>query len=91
MTRKLSEMEKAVFGADAKLHPVTDRVIEQGSGALPEKVQVQQQLAAIEKEHGKDVADQMRTEIEFFEIERTQGKVVADRMRKEILEQGTAH
>lgn len=56
----------AVFG-DAKIHAVTGRHIEQGSGALPEHVQVQHHLAEIEREQGKDVADRMRAEIRFLQ------------------------
>ncbi len=32
--RELSHIEKLVFGADAKIDPETDEVIEQGSGAV---------------------------------------------------------
>jgi hypothetical protein len=61
----------AVFG-DAKVHPVTGRHIENGSGALPEDVQVRQQIAEIEREHGKAVADRMREEIKFLETSAAQ-------------------
>lgn len=57
----------AVFGATAKIHPVTKRHIENGSGALPESAQVRNHLAAIEREQGKAVADRMREEIKFLE------------------------
>ncbi|WP_213740944.1 hypothetical protein [Bradyrhizobium sp. dw_411] len=57
---------EAVFGG-AKIHPVTHRYIENGSGALPESAQVRQHLADIEREQGKTVADRMREEIKFLE------------------------
>jgi hypothetical protein len=57
----------AVFGEDAKIHPVTKRHIENGSGALPESIQVRNHLAEIEREQGKGVADRMRAEIKFLE------------------------
>jgi hypothetical protein len=56
----------AVFG-DAKIHPVTKRHIENGSGALPEWAQVRNHLVEIEREHGKDIADRMRLKIKFLE------------------------
>jgi hypothetical protein len=57
----------AVFGEQAKMHPVTKRYIETGSGALPERAQVARQLVEIEQEQGKAVADRMRREIAFLE------------------------
>jgi hypothetical protein len=35
----LSRVEAAVFGPDAKLHGITNTVLEQGSGALPDDAQ----------------------------------------------------
>ncbi len=87
-----------VFG-DAKVHPVTGRHIEQGIGALPEKLQVQHHLAEIEAADGKEVADRMRGEIAALEkgkefpgqqtanhlkaVEKSEGKGAADALRKE--------
>jgi hypothetical protein len=57
----------AIFGEQAKIHPVTKRHIENGSGALPEHVQVRNHLVEIEREQGKAIADRMRAEIKFLE------------------------
>ena len=57
----------AIFGDQAKVHPVTKRHIENGSGALPERIQVLHHLADIEREQGKVIADRMRAEIKFLE------------------------
>lgn len=62
----------AVFGHDAKIHPVTKRHIENGHGALPEQVQIKHHLADIEREQGKHVADRMREEIKFLQELTTQ-------------------
>jgi hypothetical protein len=35
MTVSLSPMEALVFGQNAKRHPITDMILEQGNGALP--------------------------------------------------------
>jgi hypothetical protein len=38
----LNEMEKKVFGADARRHPIIgDLILEQGSGALPAEMQAE--------------------------------------------------
>jgi hypothetical protein len=52
-----------IFGHDAKINPVTGRYIEQGLGALPPDVQIEQQLEAIAREEGQDVADEMRAKL----------------------------
>jgi hypothetical protein len=56
-----------VFGADAKLHPITGRHIENGSGAGPEHQQVEQHIREIEATAGKAAADEMRRRLEQFE------------------------
>jgi hypothetical protein len=37
----LARPQKAVFGHDSRRHPITGRVLEQGSGAHPEKFQAE--------------------------------------------------
>ena len=60
-TRKLGPTEIHVYGADAKIHPITGMVIEQGSGALPDEVQAAVvHVAEIERQFGKEAADEVR-------------------------------
>jgi hypothetical protein len=60
---ELTNQEKLVFGADAKLHPVTGMPLETGSGALSDKQQALMHLSHIAREQGKDVADAMLEKI----------------------------
>ncbi len=60
---ELSNAEKLVFGADAKLHPVTGMPLESGRGALSEKQQALVHLGHIARERGSDVADAMLDKI----------------------------
>ena len=53
---ELTPAQKLVFGADAKLHPVTGMPLETGKGALPDQQQALIHLGYIEREQGKDVA-----------------------------------
>lgn len=53
-----------VFGCDARIHPVTQMVLEQGSGSLPDDQQVLYvHLPHIEQTQGKAVADGMRKKL----------------------------
>lgn len=60
---ELTPVQKLVFGADARIHPVTGMPLENGSGALPDKQQALIHLAHIAREQGKDVADAMLDKI----------------------------
>jgi hypothetical protein len=60
---ELTQAQRLVYGADAKLHPVTGMPLENGSGALPDKQQALMHLAHIAREQGKDVADAMLDKI----------------------------
>ena len=53
---ELTPGQKAVFGADAKLHPVTGMPLETGRGALSDKQQALIHLGHIEREQGQEVA-----------------------------------
>jgi hypothetical protein len=59
-----SRMEKNVFGFDVRLHPITGMPIEQGSGALPDDEQALLHCDAIEKAHGRELADAMRWKLD---------------------------
>jgi hypothetical protein len=74
-TRKLSPTEVKIYGADAKIHPVTGEVIEQGSGALP----IDQQAlivhcAEIERREGKFAADEVRRKLQMPVERRSKSK-----------------
>ena len=60
----LTVTERNVFGANARRHPVTGIPLEQGHGALPEKLQAAQHLKLIEEAHGKAAADAVRKRLE---------------------------
>jgi hypothetical protein len=60
----LNEMEKKVFGANARRHPITGMVLECGSGALPDEVQAAVvHVAEIERQFGKEAADAVRAKL----------------------------
>jgi hypothetical protein len=52
----LNETEKRVFGADAKRHPVTGQVLEQGSGAHPPEIQAELFCQNLERTEGPAAA-----------------------------------
>jgi hypothetical protein len=56
-----------VFGADAKVHPITGRHIENGSGAGSEQEQVQRHIREVEATNGKIAADDMRRRLKEFD------------------------
>ena len=61
ITHPLSPIEQAVFGSDARRHPVTRMILEGGSGSLNALDQALRiHLPEIERTRGKDVADAMR-------------------------------
>lgn len=60
---ELAQAQKNVFGADAKLHPITLMPLEQGSGALPHDQQAMLHLQTIEETDGKEAADAMRRKL----------------------------
>lgn len=62
----VSLIEKAVFGHDSRRHPITGRVLEQGSGAHPEKFQAELHCRDIEKEESKEAAAVMRRRLAVF-------------------------
>jgi hypothetical protein len=66
----LNEMEKKVFGPDARRHEVTGEILETGSGALPVDIQAAVvHVAEIERREGKAVADEVRRKLKMH-IER---------------------
>lgn len=52
-----------VFGANAKVHPVTGMPLESGIGATSEEQQAAGHVVLIEKEYGKEAADAMRKKL----------------------------
>jgi hypothetical protein len=77
MTHSLSPTEQAVFGADAVRHPLTDLVIEQGSGALPPDEQARRiHLPYIARTRGAAVAEALLIKLDAaarrLEIEKGQ-------------------
>lgn len=67
MTHPLHPNEQAVFG-DAKRHPITDMILEQGSGALsPYDQAVRVHLPQIAATQGIEVAAAMRIKLDAAE------------------------
>jgi hypothetical protein len=64
--RELTPLEKTTYGADAKLHPVTKRPLEQGLGAAPPHQQALAHCDAIEAENDKDTADEIRAKVNAY-------------------------
>jgi hypothetical protein len=63
-SRKLTPVEILVYSADAKIHPVTNMVLEQGSGALSADQQAAViHVAEIERTQGKAAADAVRQKL----------------------------
>jgi hypothetical protein len=63
-SRKLSPTEIHIYGADAKIHPITGEVLEQGSGALPPDTQAALvHVLEIERREGKAAADEVRQKL----------------------------
>jgi hypothetical protein len=63
----LSVREKLVFGDNARRHPITGEVLEQGSGALSEKAQAANQIRMIAQTEPA-VAEEMRRQL--IEVEK---------------------
>jgi hypothetical protein len=65
----MADMENPehVFGAGAKRHPILNFYIENGSGAHPEHIQIEQRIRCIEATYGKAAADDMRRRLKDFE------------------------
>ena len=60
MATPLNEIEKAIYGADAKRHPLTNLVLEQGSGAWPADEQARRiHLPEIARTQGDAAAQAM--------------------------------
>jgi hypothetical protein len=59
----LTEREKTVFGQDAKRHPITGLVLQQGSGAPPHDVQAAEHLGIIAMIYGHAVANEIRLQL----------------------------
>jgi hypothetical protein len=53
-------MEKNTFGADARRHPITGYVLEQGYGAGSESEQAEQHCRTIDAEEGRAAGNEMR-------------------------------
>jgi hypothetical protein len=63
-TRKLSPTEVMVYGADAKISPLTGEVYEQGTGCLPPALQESLvHVLEIERREGKAAADEVRRKL----------------------------
>lgn len=58
-----SQADKHVFGADTKLHPITNMPLESGVGHAPDEVQAWAHCDTIEHEHGRKAADAMRAKL----------------------------
>ena len=58
-----SGSEKAVYGADAKLHPVTKMPLETGIGALSEHQQALAHVARVTEKEGKEAGEKMAKEL----------------------------
>jgi hypothetical protein len=54
---------KNIYGDNVRIHPVTKMPLEQGSGALPDHLQIQNHLTTIERDQGLKVADDMRNKL----------------------------
>ncbi len=63
----LSPTDRLIFGSDAKRHPITGFVLEQGIGALPPEQQARNHLANVERFEGKAAADALRGRLESYE------------------------
>jgi hypothetical protein len=76
ITHPLSQAEKAVFGEDARRHPITGYPLERGSGCLSDDAQARGHLAQIAATQGKAAAEAMliRLEAEKRRIEILTGK-----------------
>jgi len=65
----LNKMEQLVFGADARRHVLTNRILEQGSGALSEQQQAWLHLSAIEADQGVAASQAMRVRLwKFYSV-----------------------
>jgi hypothetical protein len=53
-------MEMNTFGADARRHPITGYVLEQGYGARSENEQAEQHCRTIDAEEGRAAGNEMR-------------------------------
>jgi hypothetical protein len=62
-TLPLTDIEKAVYGADARRHPLTGLPLESGIGCAPADVQALGHLTVIEETEGKAAADAMRKKL----------------------------
>jgi hypothetical protein len=64
-THDLHPNEKLVFGHDAKRHPITGLVLEQGSGALSPDLQARRvHLPEIARTQGPDAAAEVRKRLD---------------------------
>jgi hypothetical protein len=59
----LNELEKAVFGSEARRHPVTGFPIETGIGAASDDQQVLNHLRVIYETEGRDAARAMELKL----------------------------
>jgi hypothetical protein len=57
--REPTVMEVRTFGPNCRVSPLTDRVLEDGFGALPDEAQEWWQIRAIEFEGNKKLADEL--------------------------------
>jgi hypothetical protein len=58
-----SQADKNMYGADVRLHPITNMPLEYGIGHAPDDVQAQNHCIIIEREQGKKVADAYRAKL----------------------------
>jgi hypothetical protein len=58
-----SQADKNFYGADVRLHPITNMPLESGIGHAPDDVQAWAHCDTIEHEHGKKAADAMRAKL----------------------------
>ena len=65
MATLLNEIEKAIYGVDAKRHQITGMVLEQGSGAWPPDMQARHiHLPEIARTQGTAAAKAMLVELD---------------------------
>ena len=69
MATPLNEIEKAICGADAKRHPITGMVLEQGSGALsPDEQARRVHLPEIARTQGQAAAQAMLARLDAAKV-----------------------
>jgi hypothetical protein len=66
MVEPVSVIERLCFGFDARRHPITNRMLEQGSGSFPEKEQAELHCRDLDRAEGKEAGDIMRRRLAIY-------------------------